>query len=371
MRKSTALICGMFVLTAILSTADAAAPAYIPLQGVLTDENGTPLNESVDIRFTIYDAETGGTALWTEQQSVLVEDGLFTVYLGQDQPLDLSIFRDNGDLWLGTRVGADQEMPTVFLGSAPFSGFAEHCGNIPAHTHEYTDMIGEATSDNVGFNYAGSTTKGGPATDLFCTDCIQTGEIQDGEVTQSDVGFNYAGSSSKGGAASMAEDLSCSGCVSSSEVDFNYAGSVMKDGKASNAELLDGLDSSAFAPAGHTHPHTHRIQCKTAFGPIECNGRPCPGKTTMSLWCNSSVSWGPDNATLCGGTTFFAAISIDEMCRLRFGDGWYGSEVNCVHHFYDLGMGFDETPSSTNSICQDGDGWDIRGITCCRVLSSP
>lgn len=129
MRKPTALLCGMFVLTAILSTAD-AAPSYIPLQGVLTDANGMPLYGPVDICFTIYDAETGGNDLWNETQTVTVDNGLFTVYLGEVEPLDLSIFRDNDDLWLGTTVGDDPEMPRVRLGSAPFSGFAEHCGNM-------------------------------------------------------------------------------------------------------------------------------------------------------------------------------------------------------------------------------------------------
>ena len=41
--------------------------------------------------------------------------------------------------------------------------------------------------------------------------------------------------------------------VGASEVAFNYAGSSSEGGAASNADLLDGIDSTAFALAGHGH----------------------------------------------------------------------------------------------------------------------
>jgi len=246
MKKAIMTFPMFLALSTLPITAGATAPSFIPLQGVLTDENGTPLNESIDIRFTIYDAEIGGTALWAEVQDVLVENGFFTVYLGQVQPLDLSLFRDYSELWLGTQVGADPEMPTVYLGSVPFSGFAEHCGNIPDHSHSYSDITGTAAPDDVSFNYAGSTSKGGPAIDVSCTECIQSGDIQNGEVTSSDVGFNFAASTSKGGPAM---DVSCSDCiqsgeiqdgeVSSSDVGFNYAGSSIKGGAAADVSCAN------------------------------------------------------------------------------------------------------------------------------------
>jgi len=35
-------------------------------QGKLNDKNGVPVSGSVTMTFTIYDAATGGNALWTE-----------------------------------------------------------------------------------------------------------------------------------------------------------------------------------------------------------------------------------------------------------------------------------------------------------------
>jgi hypothetical protein len=67
--------------------------------------------------------------LWTETQWILVERGLLSTYLGTATQLDLSLFRDHSELWLGIKVGDDAEMPRVFLGSVPYSGFAEYTGN--------------------------------------------------------------------------------------------------------------------------------------------------------------------------------------------------------------------------------------------------
>jgi hypothetical protein len=106
----------------------AGAPPTVPVQGLLADASGVPLDGEFQLHFAIYagDAEP---AVWSETQSVTVENGLFVAYLGQVNSLDLSTFRDNDDLSLGISVGQDQEMQRITLGSTPFSGFAEYAGN--------------------------------------------------------------------------------------------------------------------------------------------------------------------------------------------------------------------------------------------------
>lgn len=119
------------LLLALPLPAFSAAPAEVPLQGVLTDQNGAPLDGNADVTFSIYDVQSGGAALWSETQTVAVENGLFTVYLGRVTALDLSLFRDNHSLWLGIRVGADPEMSRIPLGSTPFAAYAEYTGSAP------------------------------------------------------------------------------------------------------------------------------------------------------------------------------------------------------------------------------------------------
>lgn len=96
-----------------LSTNLYAVPNIISYQGKLNNQNGQPLTGAYSITFTIYDAATGGTALWVETwtgpHSVNVKDGLFNVELGAIQPLSPTIF-DRDDLFLGIKVVADSEM---------------------------------------------------------------------------------------------------------------------------------------------------------------------------------------------------------------------------------------------------------------------
>lgn len=131
--RSRLINCVPAILLLVLAPpAYSAAPDEVPLQGVLTDQNGVPLNGGVDVLFSIYDVQSGGSALWDETQALAVENGLFTAYLGRVTPLDLTLFRDNGALWLGIQVGADPEMSRIPLGSTPFAAYAEYTGALPA-----------------------------------------------------------------------------------------------------------------------------------------------------------------------------------------------------------------------------------------------
>jgi hypothetical protein len=64
----------------------AAVPATINYQGVVADSSGTLLGASAAINrkiiFRIFDASTGGTRLWTEEQTVTIYKGEFSVLLG-------------------------------------------------------------------------------------------------------------------------------------------------------------------------------------------------------------------------------------------------------------------------------------------------
>ena len=139
MKKLIAAIAMTYLAAA---PAYAAAPPYIPIQGYLTNDTGVPIDMDVTMVFSLYTVDVGGTAIWTETQSVLVETGIFVAYLGDVTAVDLTDFRDNDNLWLGIAVGSDAEMERIFLGSTPFTGYAEYCGSIPSHSHAFTDLTG-------------------------------------------------------------------------------------------------------------------------------------------------------------------------------------------------------------------------------------
>jgi hypothetical protein len=249
-----------------LTAQSAASTGTIAYQGRLADSGGNPLTETVGMEFRLYNVATGGTPLWTEQwtgaSSVQVSDGLFNVMLGSLAAIPQNVITGNSTLFLGITVDADNEMtPRIQLGSVPFAVQALTVPDLSVTEGKLgTDAVtsakiknGEVKADdiapdavtsakiadnsvlsaNVAFNYAGSTSEGGAASNLACTDCVASTEVA----------FNYAGSTSEGGAAS---NLACTDCVASTEVGFNYAASSTKGGIATNADKLDNKDSTAF-----------------------------------------------------------------------------------------------------------------------------
>ena len=70
----------------------AVVPDQISYQGVLTNDMGIPLDGTYTVHFYLYDTQTGGTSLWSEQKSVAVTDGIYNVQLGSVSPLDSNAF---------------------------------------------------------------------------------------------------------------------------------------------------------------------------------------------------------------------------------------------------------------------------------------
>ncbi|MBM4431853.1 MAG: hypothetical protein FJ026_16125 [Chloroflexi bacterium] len=98
----------------------------IAYQGRLADADGTPITNTVNMIFRLYDVATGGVPLWEEQwtgsNGVQVSDGLFNVMLGSLTPIPQSVITGHDSLFLGITVGTDDEMtPRVQLGTVPFA----------------------------------------------------------------------------------------------------------------------------------------------------------------------------------------------------------------------------------------------------------
>ncbi|MEO5365772.1 MAG: hypothetical protein H7831_05355, partial [Magnetococcus sp. WYHC-3] len=106
---------------ALLSTARAEVPRTISYQGYLTTGLGTPVSGSRSIRFTMYDAASGGSALWTETHNVSVVAGWYSVVLGSGMGTSLTLPFDR-QYYLGIKVGMDSEMaPRHRLTASPYT----------------------------------------------------------------------------------------------------------------------------------------------------------------------------------------------------------------------------------------------------------
>lgn len=123
---------GAALLAALtLPTQANAQPSIVPLQGLLLDGGGSPIDGTVNVRLRVYDAPTAGSTLHDESVPTLaVEDGRFLHYLGQNAVLDLSMF-DGAPKWLGVEViGVGELTPRIEFGTVPYAAYAGEAGAV-------------------------------------------------------------------------------------------------------------------------------------------------------------------------------------------------------------------------------------------------
>ena len=119
MKPSTkSLAAAAVAATSLALGAYAFAPNTTPdelhFQTRLFTSGGTPVNQiGLSVEFRLYDQEIGGAALYTENRSFNVTNGLLSAYIGEVTPIPSSLF-DGDQLFLGVTVGADSEMAPRF-----------------------------------------------------------------------------------------------------------------------------------------------------------------------------------------------------------------------------------------------------------------
>ncbi len=129
MKRLASIVFLTVIITQILSAQS------ITVQGVLRDPAGrTVVDGSHMVIFRLYDAESGGTELWSEHHgSVLTTHGVFAANLGQTNSLASLSFTDN--YWLGIQVDDGTEISQrMQLQSAPNATAVTGSANIVPST---------------------------------------------------------------------------------------------------------------------------------------------------------------------------------------------------------------------------------------------
>ena len=152
MRIIAILVVGVLALGQFgqIIAADPKPPESMTYQGYLVDSNGVPLGNSApanyDVVFRIYNAKSGGEPIWTEQQTITVDKGYFSVLLGEgstfgnepysEQISTVFVGEDISDRFIGITVsgisgGVDLEIaPRLRLVTSPYSFTATQARNV-------------------------------------------------------------------------------------------------------------------------------------------------------------------------------------------------------------------------------------------------
>jgi hypothetical protein len=121
MMKRWLTTCIAAAVALVASTAAAAVPGVITHQGRLYATDGTPVKETMDVEFSIYDTPDAVVPIWTETHTITFDEGYFSVGLGEIAPFNEVVF-DGSARYLGIKVGSDAEMtPRARVASVPYA----------------------------------------------------------------------------------------------------------------------------------------------------------------------------------------------------------------------------------------------------------
>jgi hypothetical protein len=142
-RMKRVVLMAFIMLVTIVSNI-ATSPNTINYQGRLTTPGGTAVtNGNYSVVFSLYSVSTGGSAIWSETQTVSTVDGLVSVQMGAVTSFPTYLF-DDSLLWLGIKVGTDPELlPRSRLVSVPYAIYAQRGGGWKdGGTRVYPTSIG-------------------------------------------------------------------------------------------------------------------------------------------------------------------------------------------------------------------------------------
>ena len=227
-------------------------------QGRLTDTTQNPINTSTDMSYKLYDADSGGTQLWSSNTCAVDpdQDGIFNVNLGAGNgdgnddescgdEIDDSVFTENANVWLEVTVGAETLSPRQPIRTVAYAINAETLQGLPPAEIASNSTIMMMNSD--GEVVLGTTTPLLKSDSSSSSLTIESNQLVLRTATGSngDVIISPDGD----GDVIISSDLDLSGFLTAPGATFsaNYAGGtslVLQGGPSGTANIQEWQDST-------------------------------------------------------------------------------------------------------------------------------
>lgn len=160
-----------------VQAASSSPPDLMTYQGYLVDNNGTPLGNTApknyDVVFRIWSDQLGGVRLWTEQQTITIDKGYFSVllgegatYSGESRPALSALFTaaDASDRFIEIMVkgigtgGTDVTItPRLRFLTSPYAFLTRTAVNAQNLVNSSYGQVVNVSGSNVGINKASPT----------------------------------------------------------------------------------------------------------------------------------------------------------------------------------------------------------------------
>jgi hypothetical protein len=116
----TPLLCLFFILFSM--KVHAQIPKVLNYQGAITDNTGNPVPDgSHSVIFNLYTTSSGGTAIYSENQTVAVSKGILSASIGSKTPISILVKFDSA-YYLGIAIDGGAELtPRTLLTAAPYA----------------------------------------------------------------------------------------------------------------------------------------------------------------------------------------------------------------------------------------------------------
>jgi len=239
MLKRIFAFCALFAC--LTSSALAQAPATIGYQGILTDANGVAVpNGAQTITFRLYAAASGGSALWTETQTVTTTSGAFSAILGSITSLNISF---NQPLYLGISVGSGAELtPRIALTASPYSLTAKTVEDGAVSSGKIADSAVTTVKIQDGAVSSAKIAGGAVTTTQIADNAVTGAKVAGGQVVKS--------VNSLTDAVTLAAGSNVTITPSGNTLTIAATGAALADNAVTTVKIADGAVTSAKIATG-------------------------------------------------------------------------------------------------------------------------